>query len=69
MHLLTFNKSIESLDVGFNQLGSRRDEGLIEVAEALGKNATLKHLALGGNGMSDDAARKFVAVIDEHGHG
>jgi hypothetical protein len=66
--LLSHNKTLDSLDLSYNNLGAQGDRVMFAIAEALGRNTTLKQLYLSGNGISDLAARKLVEVLDQNLH-
>jgi hypothetical protein len=66
--LLAHNKTLDSLDLSFNNLGANGDRPFAAIADALGRNTTLKQLYLSGNGLSDNAARKLVEVLDQNLH-
>lgn len=66
--LLQHNKTLDSLDVSFNNLCRDGDKAILAIADALGQNSSLKQLYLSGNGLSDVAARRLVEVVDSNVH-
>jgi hypothetical protein len=62
--LMTHNSSVENIDLTNNRLGIHGDAEFLCIADALPAARGLKSLHLGGNGISDTAARHYASVIE-----